>query len=647
MSERVTMPALGESVTEGTVTRWLKNVGDQVAVDEPLLEVSTDKVDTEIPSPVAGTLQEILAEEDETVAVGADLAVIGDGPAAGGDAPAPAQESAAAETPAPADNSGQAGDGDAIDSPAQQDEVAAAGDEGGQEPAAPQAAPAATTEPAAAPAEAAPSAPSAPSGGGGGGTTVTMPALGESVTEGTITRWLKAEGDEVAIDEPLLEVSTDKVDTEIPSPVAGTLSKILVQEDETVPVGADLAVVGGDAGSAPAPAAEEPAPAAAPAAAEEPAAAPEAAPEPEAAPAPEAAPEPEAPARAPEPAPAAAPAPAETAPAAPAAAPAAASDEAQDASAYVTPLVRKIATENGIDLGSVKGTGVGGRIRKQDVLAAAEAAKAPEPAAAPAPAAAASSPAAASSTASSKAVAVDTSLRGTTQPMTRLRKMIAKRMVESLQTSAQLTTVVEVDVTKIARLRDRAKGDFARREGSKLSFLPFFTLAAIEALKVHPTVNASIDGDNVTYHGTENVGMAVDTAKGLLVPVVKNAGDLNIAGLSRNIADLAERTRTNKIMPDDLAGGTFTITNTGSRGALFDTPIINQPQVAILGTGAVVKRPVVVKDSDGGETIAIRSMVYLALSYDHRIVDGADAARFLSTVKERLEEGAFEADLGL
>ncbi|KGN38441.1 2-oxoglutarate dehydrogenase, E2 component, dihydrolipoamide succinyltransferase [Knoellia subterranea] len=632
MSERVTMPALGESVTEGTVTRWLKNVGDQVAVDEPLLEVSTDKVDTEIPSPVAGTLQEILAEEDETVAVGADLAVIGDGPAAAGDAPA--QDAAAApEQAAPAE-------APAAESPA---------------PAADAAAPAAA-EPAAAPAEPAPApeAPApAPSSGGGGGTTVTMPALGESVTEGTITRWLKAEGDEVAVDEPLLEVSTDKVDTEIPSPVAGTLSKILVQEDETVPVGADLAIVGGDAAapaaesaqaaeSAPQAPADEPAPApaeqAAPAATEAPAA-------PEA-PAASEAPAPAAPAAeaaapaAPAPAPAAeAPAPA-SAPAAPESSDA---SDSQDASAYVTPLVRKIAAENGIDLGSVKGTGVGGRIRKQDVLAAAEAAKAP----ADAPAAPAAAASAGQAPAPATKAPVDTSLRGTTQPMTRLRKTIAKRMVESLQTSAQLTTVVEVDVTKIARLRDRAKNDFQRREGSKLSFLPFFTLAAIEALKAHPTVNASIEGDNVTYHGTENVGMAVDTDKGLIVPVLKNAGDLNIAGLSRNIADLAERTRTNKITPDDLAGGTFTITNTGSRGALFDTPIINQPQVAILGTGAVVKRPVVVKDSDGGETIAIRSMVYLALSYDHRIVDGADAARFLSTVKDRLEEGAFESDLGL
>ena len=316
-----------------------------------------------------------------------------------------------------------------------------------------------------------------------------------------------------------------------------------------------------------------------------------------------------------------------------------ASDD-RDAAAYVTPLVRKLAADNGIDLSSVTGTGIGGRIRKQDVLAAAEALKAPEPepAAPAAQAPAASAPAAAPAEATSK--------RGTTEKMSRLRKTIARRMVESLQVSAQLTTVVEVDVTRISRLRDRAKGDFAQREGTKLSFLPFFALAAVEALKAHPTVNASIEDDEVTYHGGEHLGIAVDTEKGLLVPVLKNAGDLNIAGLARGIADVADRTRNNKIMPDDLAGGTFTITNTGSRGALFDTPIINQPQVAILGTGAVVKRPIVVT-GDEGETIAIRSMVYLALSYDHRIVDGADAARFLTTMKQRLEEGAFEADLGL
>jgi 2-oxoglutarate dehydrogenase E2 component (dihydrolipoamide succinyltransferase) len=597
MSERVTMPALGESVTEGTVTRWLKNVGDRVEVDEPLLEVSTDKVDTEIPSPVAGVLQEILAQEDDTVPVGADLAVVGDGEAAPQSAPAP--EAAAAEEPEPAPEPAPAAETAPVAEPA----------------------PAVQAEPAAEPAPAAPAA-------GETGTTVAMPALGESVTEGTVTRWLKKVGDQVEIDEPLLEVSTDKVDTEIPSPVAGTLTAILVQEDETVPVGADLAVVGGTPSAAP-PSTSAPEQAA-PAAEERPV-------------------ERQAPAPAPAaPAPAA-PAPAAPAPAAPApAAPAPAGDASPDASAYVTPLVRKLAADNGVDLGTVTGTGVGGRIRKQDVLAAAEAAKkAAEPEPEPAPTAAPAPAAAAPAKAAAAVAPVDTTKRGTTEKMTRLRRMIAQRMVESLQVSAQLTTVVEVDVTKIGRLRDRAKADFERREGTKLSFLPFFTLAAVEALKSYPTVNASIDGDEVTYHGVEHVGIAVDTDKGLIVPVVKNAGDLSIAGLAKAIADLAERTRTNKITPDDLAGGTFTITNTGSRGALFDTPIINQPQVAILGTGAVVKRPVAVTASDGGETIAVRSMVYLALSYDHRIVDGADAARFLTAMKNRLEEGAFEASLGL
>jgi len=575
MSERVTMPALGESVTEGTVTRWLKQVGERVEVDEPLLEVSTDKVDTEIPSPIAGVLEQILVQEDDTVPVGADLAVIGDG--SGGAEP----EAAQAPEPAPE----------------------------------PVAAPEPVPAPQPAPPAPAPAPEAAPGGEVSGGTTVTMPALGESVTEGTITRWLKAEGDHVDVDEPLLEVSTDKVDTEIPSPAGGTLTKILAPEDATVPVGADLAVIGGQVAAA--------APAATPVV---PVAAPEPTPEPE---------------PAPEPAPAAVepPAPAPVAPVSAAPAPAAPEAGSEgDAAAYVTPLVRKLAADHGLDLAHITGSGIGGRIRKQDVLAAAEAATAaaaPAPVVAPTPAAPATRP------------ATDTTKRGTVQTMSRLRKMIARRMVESLQVSAQLTTVVEVDVTKIARLRDRAKGEFERREGTKLSFLPFFALAAVEALKAYPTVNASIEGDEVTYHGAEHLGVAVDTDKGLIVPVVKNAGDLNIAGLARGIADVAERTRTNKIMPDDLAGGTFTITNTGSRGALFDTPIINQPQVAILGTGTVVKRPVVVRDIDGGETIAIRSMVYLALSYDHRIVDGADAARFLTAMKTRLEEGAFEGSLGL
>ncbi|MFK5633842.1 2-oxoglutarate dehydrogenase, E2 component, dihydrolipoamide succinyltransferase [Ornithinimicrobium sp. LYQ103] len=657
MSERVSMPALGESVTEGTVTRWLKNVGDTVEVDEPLLEVSTDKVDTEIPSPVSGVLLEILAQEDDTVEVGGDLAVVGDasessGDSSGGDAAAseepaeePAQEEPAQEEPEPAEE------------PAQ---------ETAEEPA---------EEPA--------------SSGGevSGGETVTMPALGESVTEGTVTRWLKSEGDDVEVDEPLLEVSTDKVDTEIPSPVAGKLTKILAAEDDVVPVGGDLALIGGEAGgqaeSSPAESAPvESAPAEAEAEQEDAAAdsdlgeeqevqeqaAQESVTEADTGEAskdetqePEEAvglgtmsdengttshkdvPEGSSPGTD-----------AGSAPAAPAG--------GQDVSAYVTPLVRKLAAQHGIDLSTLTGTGVGGRIRKQDVLDAAKAeesraaeakaaeAKAAEtkaaetkaaeakpaeaPAAAQAPPAQAPSAQPASSDAQSK--------RGTTEKMTRLRKVIASRMVESLQVSAQLTTVIEVDVTKVARLRKKVKDEFARREGTKLSFMPFFALAAVEALKEHPIVNSSVEDDSIVYHASEHLGVAVDTPRGLLVPVIKDAGDLNIPGLARKIADLAARTRDNKVTPDELAGGTFTLTNTGSRGALFDTPIINQPNVAVLGTGAVVKRPVVVVDEDGGETIAIRDMVYLALSYDHRVVDGADAARFLSTMKARIEDGQFE-----
>jgi 2-oxoglutarate dehydrogenase E2 component (dihydrolipoamide succinyltransferase) len=599
------MPALGESVTEGTVTRWLKNVGDSVAVDEPLLEVSTDKVDTEIPSPVAGTLQEILVAEDETVAVGTDLAVVGDGEAPAATAPAPDEVA----TPAEVATAHEPASTPAVAEPSPRPAAAAAVDE--------------------APAE----EPPASGGTVEGGSTVTMPALGESVTEGTVTRWLKGEGDQVNVDEPLLEVSTDKVDTEIPSPVAGTVTRILVGEDETVPVGADLVIIGGptaDAGPASSPAA--PARHAAPPVTA-PVTAPAAAPTTVAS---AAAPPPAAPALA---APTALPIPSPAIPARPGAAP---PTGGSDAAAYVTPLVRKLAGESNVDLASVKGTGIGGRIRKQDVLDSAAAARSAS--AARSTAAVASPPATAGAATTSAGVSPK---RGTTERMSRLRKVIAARMVESLHVSAQLTSVLEVDVTKIARLRARAKADFETREGTKLSFLPFFALAAVEALKAHPSVNSSVNGDEVTYHGSENLGVAVDTNRGLLVPVIRDAGDLNIAGLSRKIADLAERTRTNKVSPDELGGGTFTLTNTGSRGVLFDTPIINQPNVAILGTGAVVKRPVVVKDSDGGETIAIRSMVYLALSYDHRVVDGSDAARFLATMKARLEEGAFEASLGL
>ena len=432
---------------------------------------------------------------------------------------------------------------------------------------------------------------------------LTMPALGESVTEGTVTRWLKNVGDTVAVDEALLEVSTDKVDTEIPSPVAGILLSIDVPIDSTVAVGARLAVIGESAEAAPVVAAPVVAP---PVVAPPVVAAPVVAPPVVVAPV--------------------VAAPIVVAPAAPL---------TQSSDAYVTPLVRKLANDLGINLANVKGTGVGGRIRREDV----EALSAPV-------APVTSMPAVAHVPSVAPSVAVSP-LRGTTVTMTRLRKVIAARMLESLQVSAQLTTVVEVDVTKIARLRDRAKSTFEAREGVKLSFLPFFAVSICEALKQHPVLNASVEGDQITYHGTEHLGIAVDTERGLLVPVMANAGDLNMGGIARKIADLAARTRDNKVTPDELGGGTFTLTNTGSRGALFDTPIINQPQVAILGLGAVVKRPMVVRGDDGGESIAIRSMVYLALSYDHRVVDGADAARFLVTLKERLEGGAFESDLGL
>jgi 2-oxoglutarate dehydrogenase E2 component (dihydrolipoamide succinyltransferase) len=518
-------------------------------MDEPLLEVSTDKVDTEIPSPVAGTLQKIVVGIDQTVPVGAELAIIADGVA-------PATTSA---------------------------------------PAAPVAAAPVTPPPvAAAPAPVTPTVAPASSSAG---TIITMPALGESVSEGTVTRWLKGVGDSVAVDEALLEVSTDKVDTEIPSPVAGTIISIDVPVDTTVPVGARLAVVGG-AGAVSAPVTP------------------------------------------------ATPAPVVAAPVVAAPVVAAPVVASQPLDAYVTPIVRKLASELGVNLASVTGTGVGGRIRKEDVQSAAP--KAAPAAVASAPTVSTPSAAPATAPAQRSAVTVPVSpLRGTTVKMSRLRKVIAARMVESLQVSAQLTTVIEVDVTKIARLRDRSKATFEAREGVKLSFLPFFAVAVCEALKQHPVLNSSVEDDQVIYHGAEHLGIAVDTERGLLVPVIHSAGDLNMGGIARKISDLAARTRENKVTPDELGGGTFTLTNTGSRGALFDTPIINQPQVAILGLGAVVKRPMVVRGEDGGETIAIRSMVYLGLSYDHRVVDGADAARFLVTLKERLEGGAFESDLGL
>jgi 2-oxoglutarate dehydrogenase E2 component (dihydrolipoamide succinyltransferase) len=693
MAFTVQMPALGESVTEGTVTRWLKQEGDTVEVDEPLLEVSTDKVDTEIPSPAAGVLERIVAGEDETVEVGGDLAVIGDGGggASGGGGEDTAQESAqdtAQDTAQEAeDEEPEAAQGEAQgQAPAEEEPAAEPG--GSDDP--PQY-PNKAAEPAAdagsdTSSDAGATAPSdgGSGGSGGGGSPVTMPELGESVTEGTVTRWLKQVGDTVEVDEPLLEVSTDKVDTEIPSPVAGTLLSITVGEDETVEVGAELAVVGdpdrgggsGQGGSGQGGAGQggsgqaDTAPTDDAPVAERDAQAPDAQ-------------EPVAEKPAPQ-ADGAETADAEvraerqevtdTQPDRPSSEGGDGADGNGRGAPYVTPLVRKLAAEHDVDLAAVSGSGVGGRIRKQDVLSAAEKAAARKEAerkeeerkeaerkqAPPQEAEPQQDPGAtdggrpARQPVDASRGAQPTPAKGAPEPgstvkMPRLRQVIAQRMIESLRVSAQLTTVQQVDVTRIARLRARAKADFERREGVKLTYLPFFAKATVEALKQYPQVNASIDdgGKEVTYHGAVHLGIAVDTPRGLLVPVIPNADELNIAGLARHIADLAARTRNNKVGPNELQGGTFTITNIGSSGALFDTPIINQPQVAILGTGAITKEPRVVAGADGEDVVAVRSVCYLPLTYDHRLIDGADAGRFVTAIRERLEEGAFEADLGL
>ena len=572
MATAVTMPALGESVTEGTVTTWLKNVGDTIAADEPIVEVSTDKVDSEVPSPVAGVLLEILVPEDETVEVGTTIAMIGDASEATS-APAPVAEAPTAPAP--------------------------------------------VAEAPVAPAPASPIA-SAPASG----TEVLMPALGESVTEGTVTTWLKSVGDAVEADEPLLEVSTDKVDSEVPSPAAGFLAEIRVEEDQPVSVGTVVAVISSEA------------PGAAPAAPVAPAAA---------TPAPVAPAMPVAPA-APTPVPATLDQlsnAVETA--APTGTPVASQTPAAVANTgYVTPIVRKLAREANIDLATITGTGVGGRIRREDIenaVAAREAAKAPV-----APAPVASAPTASAPVAQKRE---PSPLRGTTEKMSRLRLTIARRMMESLQNSAQLTTVVEVDVTKVAALRARSKDAFIAKHNTKLTFLPFFVKAATEALQFHPKINATIDDNKVTYFDHEHIGIAVDTPRGLLVPVIKDAGTKDIPGIAASINDLAARTRDAKVGPEELTGSTFTITNTGSGGALFDTPVLNSPETAIMGVGTIVKRPMVVKAADGSESVAIRSMVYLSLSYDHRLVDGGDAARYLMEVKKRLEEANFDADLAL
>jgi pyruvate dehydrogenase E2 component (dihydrolipoamide acetyltransferase) len=585
MTVTVSMPQLGESVTEGTVTRWLKQEGERVEADEPLLEVSTDKVDTEIPSPASGILRGITVAEDETVAVGAQLAIIDDAADGAGAAPDGAQAQAA--EPAPA----------APPAPSPVGAEPAGGPEPGSYPypvAEPEPAPQEYAQPAAAyqaPAPAEPqyrpavpeySAPYSQGPGAGYPAAAAEPGYGTAQPEG------------------------------YGAPQQAYAPPAAAPAPQTVPVEQ----------APPPPAAPAPAPVVAP------------------------------------PAPAVPPAPAQQAPQP------AAEQDAPAATAegpYITPLVRKLAAEHGVNLATVAGTGVGGRIRKQDVLEAARVIREQQPAApapvaaAPAPVAAADgqqappAPAPAPAPAAPARAIVPSTLRGTTERLSRARQVIARRMVESLQISAQLTTVVEADVTAITRLRRRAKADFEAREGVKLSYLPFFALATLEALKVHPKLNAALNTEagQIIYHDAEHLGIAVDTERGLMVPVIRNAGDLNIGGLARKIADLAARTRAGQVSPDELAGGTFTLTNTGSRGALFDTPIINQPQVAILGTGTVVKRPVVMEDPALGEVITVRSMVYLALTYDHRLIDGADAARFLTTVKDRLEEGAFEAELGL
>jgi 2-oxoglutarate dehydrogenase E2 component (dihydrolipoamide succinyltransferase) len=589
MATNVTMPQLGESVTEGTVTRWLKNVGDVIKVDEAIVEVSTDKVDTEIPSPVAGVLLEIKAAQDSVIPVGGVMAVIGEAGSATPSAPAPVAPSVV-KTPPPAPKPEPV-----IEKPVVQT---------------PPPAPAPVAPPVVAPAAS------------GSSVNVVLPALGESVTEGTVTRWLKNVGDSVSLDEAIVEISTDKVDTELPSPAAGVITEIKVSQDQVAAVGAVLAVISSSAGAvAPKPATPAPAPVVQ---------------TPPPAPKVETVVVPQAP-------PVATPTPTVFA-----------TTPSSSKDTYATPIVRQLAKEKGIDISTISGSGVNGRVKKEDVLNATGTPVAAPPVAKPVAAAvsapvATPTPVSAPAKPAAPAASVEQPLRGRIEQTTRLRRVIAERMVQSLHISAQLTSVVEVDVTKISSLRNKVKDSFVTREGVKLSFLPFFAKVAVDTLKEFPIVNATISADatQVAYSDAIHLAVAVDTPRGLLVPVIRDAGDLSIAGLSRKIQDVANRTRDNKVTPDELSGGTFTLTNTGSRGALFDTPIINQPQVAILGTGAVVKRPVVVKGNDGNDQIAIRQMVYLALTYDHRLVDGADAARFLSSMKVRLEEANFESELGL
>ena len=589
MSHSVEMPELGESVTEGTITQWLKSVGDTVEADEPLLEVSTDKVDTEVPSPVSGTLLEIKAEEDDTVEVGDVIAIIGD-------------EGESADS----QDSADAASADDSASEEKEDNKESKNDKKS-------------------------------SGGSSQATDVEMPELGESVTEGTITQWLKSVGDTVEVDEPLLEVSTDKVDTEVPSPVAGTIIEILAEEDDTVEVGEVIVRVGDENAAADDSNDSQDADKKstdkksedkeAESAKKEPSAKNDSAKKDSADKKQDSDQETKKTNEG------------------------AAKDSAKKNSGkvpYVTPLVRKLADKHGVDLSSLEGTGVGGRIRKQDVMAAVEGSSADSSAQGSAQSSEKDAKKAGSNWSTKSVDPEKAELRGTTQKVNRIRQITAEKMVEALQISAQLTHVQEIDMTAVSNLRKANKQAFADKHGSKLTFLPFFVKATVEALVSHPNVNASYNAEKkeMTYHADVNVAIAVDTPKGLLTPVIKKAQDKSLPEIAAEIIDLADRARNNKLKPNDLTGATFTVTNIGSEGALLDTPILVPPQAGILGTAVIEKRPVVVTE-DGQDAIAIRQMCYLPFTYDHQVVDGADAGRFITTIKDRLETADFESDLDL
>ena len=552
MPTEVVMPQMGESITEGTITKWLKKPGDTIQRDEPLFEISTDKVDAEIPSPSAGTLKEIKIAEGTTVQINTVVATIDETGSASAPA-APTSSAAKAETAAP--------------------------------PAADSATPAAVDTPAAAQSN----APTT----GGPGTEVLMPQMGESITEGTITKWLKKVGDTVQRDEPIFEISTDKVDAEIPSPVAGVLSEIKVPEGSTVTINTVVAVIGGAAAKSAIPAAAS----------------------------------------------ASAPAPAAAAPAAlPPASPASAATEGERVRS--SPLVRKIAKDNNVDLTKVPGTGASGRITKTDIVSHLEQGQKPVAAAAPA---SALTPASAPAPAAAKPAAPQPQ-PGELVPMSKMRSIIAQRMVESKRTSPHVHTVFKVDMTRIVKIREKEKSKYEQRNGVKLTYMPFITRAAIVALRKHPIVNGSIEGEAIRYNKNINIGIAVALDWGLIVPVIKQAEEKNFLGIARAIVDVADRARGKKLAPDEISGGTFTLTNSGIFGEQFGTPIINQPQSAILGIGGLNKEAEVLTDKDGNDSIAIRSIQRFTLGFDHRIVDGADAGKFMSDFKAYLEN--WSEDIG-